>query len=61
MTHPTKDEIVAARKYAGLTQDEAAALIHGTRRAWQEWEAGRRRMHPGLFELFQIKESELKP
>lgn len=53
--HPTPDEIRAARAAAGLTQPQAAALVHGTVRAWQEWEGDRRKMHPGLWELFRIK------
>lgn len=53
--NPSPVDIRAAREAAGLTQTEAAHLIHGTLRAWQEWEAGNRRMHPGLFELFRIK------
>jgi DNA (cytosine-5)-methyltransferase 1 len=43
------------REVAGLTQAEAGALIHGTLRAWQDYEGGQRRLHPGLWELFQIK------
>ena len=54
-SNPTPSDVVAARKEAGLTQTEAACLIYATRRAWQEWEAGNRRMHPGLWELFNIK------
>lgn len=53
--NPTPDEIRAARSRAGLTQREAAALVHATVSAWEEWEQGRRRMHPGLFELLLIK------
>ena len=57
--NPTPPEVLAARKSAGLTQTQAAHLISATMRAWQEWEAGNRRMHPGLFELFQIKVNRL--
>ena len=53
--NPTPAQIRTARDSAGLTQTEAACLIYATRRAWQEWEAGNRRMHPGLWELFNIK------
>lgn len=53
--NPTPEQIRAARDSAGLTQTEAASLIHGTMRAWQEYEAGNRRMHPGLWELFRMK------
>ena len=57
---PTPVEIRAAREAAGLTQTEAAELVRGTLRAWQGWEApagqpDARRMHPGLWELFQLK------
>ena len=54
-SNPTKEQVRAAREAAGLTQTAAARLIYSTMRAWQEWEAGNRRMHPGLWELYQIK------
>ena len=53
--NPTPDEIRAARKLSGLTQREAAELIYASQSAWEDWEQGRRRMPPGLFELFRIK------
>lgn len=57
---PTPEEVVAARQAAGLTQTEAAELVHSKLRAWQCWEAAtdkpdHRRMHPGLWELFLLK------
>lgn len=52
---PSPAEILAARKAAGLTQTEAARLVASSCRSWQQWEAGDRRMHPGLWELFGIK------
>jgi len=52
---PQPADIRAARDAAGLTQTQAAALIHGTMRAWQEYEAGNRKLHPGLWELFLRK------
>lgn len=60
MNSPTPAEVRAARETARLTQTEAAALVHGTLRAWQGWEApagepAARRMHPGLWELFRLK------
>jgi DNA-binding XRE family transcriptional regulator len=55
MNNPTPAEIRAAREAAGLTQQEAGELIHGSRRAWQDYESGARKMHPGLWELFQAK------
>lgn len=54
-TNPATDQIRSARIAAGLTQTQAAALIYSSLRSWQQWEAGDRRMHPGLFELFKIK------
>ena len=55
MNNPTPAEIRAAREAAGLTQQEAGELIHGSRRAWQDYESGARKMHPGLWELFKTK------
>lgn len=53
--NPKPEQIVEARQAAGLTQPQAAALVHSTLRTWQDWEAGIARMHPGLWELFKIK------
>lgn len=54
-TEPTPEKIKAARKAAGLSQSAAAALVHSKLRTWQQWEAGHRKMHPGLWELFRLK------
>ena len=59
--NPTPAQIVAARQAAELTQAAAATKIDGSVRAWEKWEAGERRMHPGLFELFLIKTGQPKP
>lgn len=56
--NPKPAEIRAARERAGLTQTEAGTLIHASLRAWQQWESDERRMHPAMFELFQLKSSE---
>jgi putative transcriptional regulator len=53
--NPTPLQIAAAREKAQLTQTEAANVIRGSLRAWQDYEGGQRRMHPGLWELFLIK------
>lgn len=42
----------------GLTQTQAAALIGGGLRTWQDWEYGRRNMPPAKLELFLIKARE---
>ncbi len=53
--NPSPGQIRAARLEAGLTQAQAADLINATASAWESWEQGLRRMHPGLWELFRIK------
>ncbi len=53
---PTPPEIRARRKSAGLTQAQAAALVHaGSYRTWQDWETGRNPMPMMAWELFQLK------
>lgn len=59
--NPTPAEILKAREAAQLTQSQAAEKVGGTLRAWQNYEGGQRRMHPGLFELFLIKTGQPKP
>ncbi len=53
--NPAPEEIKDARLAASLTQTQAAELIYSSLRAWQQWEAGDRKMHPAFFELFKIK------
>ena len=57
--NPTPAEVRAAREAAGLTQAQAAVLVHASTRNWQQWEqaegSNARRMHPGLWELFIVK------
>jgi len=53
--HPNPSEIREARKLLGITQAEAAKMVHSTCRVWQQWEAGDRKMHPAFWELFRIK------
>ncbi|WP_086642903.1 DNA-binding transcriptional regulator [Acetobacter sp. DsW_063] len=60
-TTPTPDEIRARRLAIGLTQTEAAELIYSRMRSWQNWEAGERTMHPGLWELFCLKSATANP
>jgi len=52
---PSPAEIREARHIAGLTQQQAGAIIGATRRAWQDWEAGRRNMPGSKWELFNRK------
>lgn len=57
-SNPKPAEIVRAREAAGLTQQEAAALLYATWRTWQNWESNgpeNRRMPPAAWELFNAK------
>jgi DNA (cytosine-5)-methyltransferase 1 len=58
-TTPKPAEIRTARKAAGLTQREAAALVHRTsnegHKRWSEWENGATTMPPAEWELFLLK------
>lgn len=55
MTHPSPDEIMAARLAAGHTQDEAARLVHlGRRDRWSEFERGIRPIGPARWELYLL-------
>ena len=56
---PDPVSIRATREAAGLSQTAAGALVHSGLRTWQQWEAGDRRMHPGLWELFLLKLSRI--
>jgi len=47
--------ITLARKSLNLTQEQAANVIYASTRAWQQWELGKRKMHPAFWELFKIK------
>jgi len=49
--NPAPEAIRAARQAAGLTQTQAAELVHAGLRSWQQWEAGDRRMHPAIWDL----------
>lgn len=39
LTSPTMEQIAAARKRAGMTQKDAAALIGVKARSWRGWES----------------------
>ena len=54
-SRPTPQEIAAARRNAGHTQEQAAEVVYGTRRAWQDWELGHRGMPPAALELYRLK------
>ena len=52
---PTPEIIKKTRLALGYTQKEAAEMVHVSLRAWQLWEAGDRKIPPGLWELCVIK------
>ena len=52
---PTPKQIKQARLDSGLTQTQAAELIHAGLRTWQQWEKGDREMSLANWELFTIK------
>lgn len=60
---PDRDEVVRLRESVqetlgvGITaaQDWCAQAVHTSRRAWQQWESGERRMHAAFWELAGIK------
>ena len=53
--NPSPEEVRAGRLAKGLTQSQAAEIVRGRLHTWQQWEAGDRSMHPGLWELFLLK------
>ena len=63
MQQPAPTEIKTVRIGAGLTQTEAALLVHASLKTWQNWESetGESRKIPlASWELFLIKTSSLK-
>lgn len=67
MTSPSPAEVIKLREGIqsrfglGITasQDRCAALLHTSRRSWQQWERGERNMHLAFWELAQIKSAML--
>jgi hypothetical protein len=56
LKHPTPAEITASREAAGLTQAQAAELVHlGAQPRWAEYENGLRPIDLARWELFLIK------
>lgn len=55
MSTPTPQQIARTRNDAGLTQTQAAALLHKNLRTWQKWEGGDVPMDAAYWELFNLK------
>lgn len=52
---PSPADIRASRLSIGLTQQQAGELVGATRRTWQNWELGTRKMPKGMWELWTMK------
>ena len=55
LSSPTPQQIKQTRLALGYTQKDSADMVHVSLRAWQLWEAGDRKIPPGLWELCIIK------
>ena len=58
LNQPTPEKIKAARIAERLTQPQAAALVHVSKKTWQNWESTtneHRKMPICAWELFLIK------
>lgn len=56
---PAPLAIRRARLLAGLTQQQAAALIYRTARTWIDWEMGKRPMDFLLYEVWLTKSARV--
>lgn len=56
LQQPTPAEIKEVRKKAGLTQQQAAEVVHRADGArWREWEGGKYHIDLAVWELFLLK------
>jgi DNA-binding transcriptional regulator YiaG len=55
ISKPTPDQIARARQFAGLTQKQAAELVHASSVShWSNWENGHAGMSRASWHLFLI-------
>ena len=59
--NPSPSEIREARLWAGLTQEQAAALVGRSRRTWQSYETGQRTCDEWLLRLFRVRTGQDRP
>lgn len=52
---PTPEQLKALRESHGLTELQAAYIVHVSAGMWQHWEAGNVEMPPKLYDLFCTK------
>lgn len=56
LKQPTPAEIKEVRKMSGLTQQQAAEVVHRADGArWREWEGGKYHIDLAVWELFLLK------
>lgn len=55
----TSEQVIAARKRAGLTTEQAGALVHISGRMWRKYESGKSPMNLTVWELFIIKTNQV--
>jgi len=60
LARPTAEQVAALRRRAGLTQAQAAGLVHATNTTWSHWENGHTRMSAVTWELACIKVETLE-
>ncbi|MBV1933030.1 MAG: helix-turn-helix domain-containing protein [Porticoccaceae bacterium] len=53
--NPTPEQLKTLRESHGLTQLQAAYIVHVSEGTWQRWEAGDLEMPQKLYELFCTK------
>lgn len=56
---PNAEVLQRNRALMGLTQAQAARLVHVTTQTWSQYERGLRAMHPAFYELFLIKAAKM--
>jgi putative transcriptional regulator len=52
---PSPENVLQARKAAGMTQTEAGAVLGSHNSVWRKYELGTRQMSAPLWELFLLK------
>ena len=58
LTPPTAAQISAARERAGLSQQQAADLVHVDIRSWRRWELAERGVNMAAWELFLLRSDQ---
>lgn len=64
-TYPSPEEIERARLKCGFTQEQAAYVVYKPagpvgRQAWWNWESGKYKMDPAIWELFLLRTGQAR-